>query len=147
MDGTISRRPKSASRAAHVVHFTSAFYSPQGKETRYGVMQHLTATQTQELSLTKVFEIDAVQVRKRTRSDHPEHPIAIRFSYCSPGGQRNQVNTFPGRVSPPQHGNRWTPDDQLSRWLARMGMDSPVSWQTKSQCIEAITGRVNSWRP
>ena len=26
MDGTISRRPKSASRAAHVVHFTSAFY-------------------------------------------------------------------------------------------------------------------------
>ena len=27
MDGTISRRHKSASRAAHVVHFTSAFYN------------------------------------------------------------------------------------------------------------------------
>ena len=26
MDGTISRRPNSASRPAHVVHFTSAFY-------------------------------------------------------------------------------------------------------------------------
>ena len=26
MDGTIFRRHKSASRAAHVVHFTSAFY-------------------------------------------------------------------------------------------------------------------------
>ena len=29
MDGTISRRHKSASRAAHVVHFTSAFYTAQ----------------------------------------------------------------------------------------------------------------------
>ena len=27
MDGTISRRHNSASRAAHVVHFTSAFYT------------------------------------------------------------------------------------------------------------------------
>ena len=27
MDGTISRRHKSASRAAHVVHFTAAFYT------------------------------------------------------------------------------------------------------------------------
>ena len=122
---------------------------PLGKETRYGVMQHLTATQTQDLSLTKVFEVDAVQVRKRARSDQPDHPIAIRFSYGSPGGQRNQVNTFPGRVNvnPPQHGNRWTPDAQLSQWLAGMGMDSPVSWQTKSHCIAAIAGTVKTWRP
>ena len=29
MDGTISRRRKSASRAAHVVHFTAALYTEQ----------------------------------------------------------------------------------------------------------------------
>ena len=119
---------------------------PQGKRTRYGVMQHLTATLTQDLNLTKVFEIDAVQVRKQTRSDQPERPIAIRFSYCSPERKKYYVNTFPGRVSPPQHGNRWTPDDQLSQWLAKMGMDSPVSWQTESQCIAAITKAIKPWR-
>ena len=27
MDGTIFRRPRSASRTAHVVHFTAAFYT------------------------------------------------------------------------------------------------------------------------
>ena len=109
-------------------------------------MQHLTATLTQDLNLTKVFEIDAVQVRKQTRSDQPERPIAIRFSYCSPERKKNYVNTFPGRVRPPQHGNRWTPDDQLSQWLAKMGMDSPVSWQTESLCIAAITETIKPWR-
>ena len=34
MDGTISRRRKSASRAAHVVHFTSAFYTQSKRQKK-----------------------------------------------------------------------------------------------------------------
>ena len=115
---------------------------PEGKRTRYGVMQHLTATLTQDLNRTKVFEVDAVQVNQQTRSDQPERPIAIRFSYRSPEGNKKYVNPFPSRVRTPQHGRHWTPDEQLSRWLARMGMDGPVSWQTRAQCIAAITGAI-----
>ena len=109
-------------------------------------MQHPTATLTQGLNRTKVFEIDAVQVNKQTLSDQPERPIAIRFSYRSPEGNKKYVNTFPGRVRTPQHGRHWTPDEQLSRWLARMGMDGPVSWKTRAQCIAAMTGAIKPSR-
>lgn len=94
---------------------------PQGRQTKYGVSQHMTAEHIAETRLAEGFTLVGVRIAKDPHLNQSARTVAITFGYRQSGSDDGTVIIYPGGVLKTPDRAGWMPDGDLANWLASTG--------------------------